>query len=207
MNPSSARFSTVERRRWQVALLALVVIPACVSDQTKREAIQDINAAFKPQYEATLAKYGVRTVDARPDVAFDAVNAAMVRLGFVVQQQSRGLGLIAAEAPAPRPLDLDEWNRAAAADLPQTREILRRHIGALAESFNFDSQGLDTVLTATIIGTGTRSEISFTMRLREVAAARGDLPRREYPPPSTLKVGLDKIWAAFDQELARRRAP
>jgi hypothetical protein len=191
-----------------LAFVALVVLPGCVSDQTKREAIQDINAAFKPQYEATLSKYGVRTIDARPDLAFDAVNAAMVRLGFVIQQQSRGIGLIAGEAPAPRPLDLEEWNRAAAADLPQTREILRRHIpGPLAEAFNFDPQGLDTVLTATIIGTGTRSEISFTMRLREVAPARGDLPRREYPPPSTLKVGLDKIWAAFDQELARRRAP
>lgn len=201
------RTHAVHRRRWRFAILGLVVLASCVSDQTKREAIRDINAAFKPQYEATLAKYGVRTIDVRPDLAFDAVNAAMVRLGFVVQQQSRGLGLIAAEAPAPRPLDLDEWSRAAAADLPQTREILRPHIGALADAFNFDPQGLDTVLTATIIGTGTRSEISFTMRLREVAPARGDLPRREYPPPSTLKVGLDKIWAAFDQELARRRAP
>ena len=81
---------------------------------------------------------------------------------------------------------------------------LRRHIGPLAELFRFEPEGIDTVMTATILGTARGSEISFTMRLREVAPPQSGLPRREYPPPTALTLGLDKLWAAVDRELAAR---
>ena len=80
--------------------------------------------------------------------------------------------------------------------------MLRRHLGALAELFHFDTDGLDTVMTATIIGVPGGSEISFTMRMREVAPAKSDLPRRDYPPPTAVRIGLDKTWDAVDRELA-----
>jgi hypothetical protein len=44
------------------------------------------------------------------------------------------------------------------------------------------------------------------MRMREVAAPKSGLPRREYPPPTALRAGLDKIWAALEREL-KARAP
>jgi hypothetical protein len=183
-----------------VALLGLVA--GCVSEETKRDAINDINAAFRAEYEATLAKNGTHSVKANPSEAYDAVNASFVKLGLVVTQQSRGLGLITAEAPAPRPLDRSEWDRAVANDLPKTKELLRKHIGALAELFHFEPEGLDTVMTATIIGARGGAEISYTMRMREVAPPKQNLPRRDYPPPTALKIGLDKVWAMVDQELA-----
>jgi hypothetical protein len=40
------------------------------------------------------------------------------------------------------------------------------------------------------------------MRMREVAPPKQNLPRRDYPPPTALKIGLDKLWATVDQELA-----
>jgi len=184
-------------------LIALAA--GCVTEDTKRDAINEINAAFKAEYEATLAKDGTHFVKASPSEAFDAVNASFVKLGLVVRQQSRGLGLITAEAPAPRPLDRSDWDRAAATDLPKTRELLRKHIGSLAELFHFEPEGLDTVMTATIIGTRGGSEISYTMRMREVAPPTQNLPRREYPPPTALKIGLAKVWASVDQELAARK--
>jgi hypothetical protein len=191
-----------DRARAWLALAALAFLAGCVSQETKRDAINDINAAFKAEYEATLAKNGTRAVAASPGDAYDAVYAAFVKLGLVVMQQSRGLGFISAEAPAPRPLDRSEWDRAAANDLPATKELLRRHIGALAELFHFEPEGLDTVMTATIIGTSAGADISFTMRMREVAPAKSDLPRRDYPPPTALKVGLTKLWAQVDHEIA-----
>jgi hypothetical protein len=121
--------------------------------------------------------------------------AVAIAAGCVTQE-------ISAEAPSPLPLDRSEFDRAAAADLPKTKELLRHHLGAFAELFHFDTNGLDTVMTATIIGVRGGSEISFTMRMREVAPAKSDFPRRDYPPPTAVRIGLDKIWGALDRELA-----
>ena len=134
--------------------------------------------------------------------AFDAANAALVSLGMVIKQQARGLGYIQAEAPAPLPLTRIEWDRTSALDLPKAREILRRHIGPLADLFKFEPEGIDTVITATIIEARDGAEVSLTMRMREVAPPTSGLPRREYPPPTALQLGLDKIWNALNRELA-----
>jgi len=185
-----------------LALLAAALVAGCFSVETKRDATNEVNKAFKAEYEAALAKNGTHVVKESPDEAFDAVNAAMVKLGLVVHEQSRGLGFISAEAPAPLPLDRSEFDRAAATDLPQAKELLRRHLGAAAEFFHFNTDCLDTVMTATISGVPDGSAISFTMRMREVAPAKSDLPRRDYPPPTAVRIGLDKTWDAVDRELA-----
>ena len=190
------------RARSWLGLAAIALVTSCVSQETKRDAINDINAAFKAEYESELAKNGTRIVNAGSGDAFDSVYASFVKLGLVVRQGSRGLGLITADGPAPLPLTRSEWDRAAAVDTPKARELLRKHIGPLAELFHFEPEGLDIVMTATIIGVQRGSEISFTMRMREVAPARSDLPRRDYPPPTALKMGLEKVWAAVDVELA-----
>jgi len=39
------------------------------------------------------------------------------------------------------------------------------------------------------------------MRMREVTPSTSGLPRRDYPPPTALKVGLEKFWGALDREL------
>lgn len=189
-------------RRLGFAVAAMTLLASCVSQETKRDAINDINAAFKAEYEAALATDGTRTLAVSQSEAFDAVYASFVKLGLVVRQQSSALGFISAEAPAPRPLDRDEWNRAASADLPKARELLRRHIGPLAELFHFEPEGVDTVMTATIIPMRGGSEISFTMRMREVAPPQSGLPRRDYPPPTALKIGLEKLWSTVEHEIA-----
>lgn len=190
--------------RW-LGLAAAFVLAACVSQETKRDAINDINAAFRADYEAGLARDGTRAFKQLPGTTFAAVNAALTRLGLVIEKRSPELGFIAAEAPAPLPLDRSEWDRAAAVDLPRARAILARHIGPLAELFNFEPEGLDTVVTATVIETTSGgSEVSFTMRMREIAPPKQDLPRREYPPPTAARMGLDKIWKTVELELAAR---
>jgi hypothetical protein len=191
------------RYRW-LGLAAVLILAACVSQETKRDAINDINAAFKADYEAGLARDGTRTFRLPPRPVFDAVNAALTRLGLVIETRSPELGFMAAEAPAPLPLDRSEWDQAAAADLPRARAILARHIGPLAELFNFEPEGLDTVITATVIETAGGSKVSFTMRMREIAPPKQDLPRREYPPPTAAKIGLEKIWKTVEYEIAAR---
>ena len=187
-------------------LAATIALAGCVSQETKRDAINDINRAFKEEYEAILARNGTHFASAGAGETFDATVAALVSLGMEIRQQSQGLGFINADAAAPLPLSRGEWDRAGNADLPRARELLRRHIGVLAEFFNFEPDGLDTVITATIIEARGGSEVSLTMRLREVAPPKSGLPRREYPPPSALQNGLEKIWSALEREL-RAKAP
>jgi hypothetical protein len=38
--------------------------------------------------------------------------------------------------------------------------------------------------------------------MREVSPPKSGLPRRDYPPPTALKIGLDKLWGAVNSELA-----
>jgi hypothetical protein len=185
-------------------LAASIGLAACMSPEVKRDAINDINRAFKEDYEAILAQNGTHFARASTSVTYDATAATLVSLGMELRQQSRGLGLINADAPAPLPLSRSEWDRAGAADLPRAREILSRHVGPLALLFNFEPEGLDIVITATIIEARGGSEVSLTMRMREVAAPKSGLPRRDYPPPSALRVGLDKIWGALERELRTR---
>ena len=186
-----------------VALLALIT--GCLTQESKVDAINAVNAAFKAEYETELARNGTHFVNANPNDAFDAVYASFVKLGLVVTQQSRGLGLITAQAPAPTPLSPEEWESASANDLPKTKALLRQYVGSMAEFFHFEPKGLDIVMTATILGTRGGAEISFTMRMHEVTPIQQGLPRRDYPPPTALKVGLEKTWAMVDKELARRK--
>jgi len=190
-----------------LGVIGLAFLASCVSEESKRDAINEINAAFEADYEAELARNGTHFVNAPPNDAFNAVYASFVRLSMVVTQQSRGLGVITAQAPAPLPLSQDEWNRAAQTDLPKAKELLRKHIGSLAEFFHFEPKGLDIVMTATIIGARGGSEISFTMRMHEVAPIQSGLPRRDYPPPTAVKIGLEKVWASVDRELTAGRKP
>jgi hypothetical protein len=185
-------------------LAATILLAGCVSQDTKRDAINDINRAFKEEYEANLARNGAHFANVDTGTTFDATAAVLVGLGMEIRQQSRGLGFINADAPAPLPLTRTEWDRAGNADLPRARELLRRHVGLLAEFFNFEPDGLDTVITATIIEARGGSEVSLTMRLREVAPPKSGLPRREYPPPSALQYGLEKIWSALERELGAK---
>jgi len=182
-------------------LLGTIGLGGCVTQDTKRDAINDIDRAFKEQYEAILARNGTHFANAGTGETFTATAAALVSLGMEIRQQSQGLGFINADAAAPLPLSRSEWDHAGAADLPRARDLLRRHVGLLAEFFTFEPEGLDTVITATIIEARGGSEVSLTMRMREVAAPKSGLPRREYPPPTALQAGLEKIWAALEREL------
>ena len=60
--------------------------------------------------------------------AFDAVNTALVKLGLVILERSPDLGVISAEAPSPLPLSIGEFEKCAAVDLPEWREIIRQVI-------------------------------------------------------------------------------
>ena len=190
-----------------LALLLAVVLVGCVPTQQEiGAAIMAMNKAFQADYEAMLAKNGVRSYKVRTLDAFVALHAAFGKLGMGIVDQDPELGTLSAIAAAPRPLDANEWRQAAAVDLPRIRQIARPFVGAIAaETIKFEPEGLDIVINATLLDINGATEVSMTARMRQVAPPPSNLPRREYPPPTAANLALGKIWLRFEQELRLAR--
>lgn len=169
------------------------------------EAFTRLNTALKDAYERILKERGTRTVAAPRTLAFDALNAGLVRLGMIVENRDPDLGFLAVAAPAPRPLDAAEWRTTVQADLPLMAGILCPILGDYCKSVRFEPDDFVIVINATVRPLeGDRSEVSLTTRMREIAPRPG-VPRREYPPPTGVNMALDKIWAQFERALAERQ--
>lgn len=185
------------------AVLFLTVLSGCVSDTAIRNATLAVDAEFRHQYEIVLAAKGTRAYPVERDAAFAAMRATLERLGMKVENQDPELGYLSAGAPAPSPLSDEEWRQAARKDEPKLQAIVLKHAGPVGWFVHFEPEGLDVVITVTAIAGAGSTDISLTMRLREIAPPRSGMPRRQYPPPTAVELGLDKIWSAFEQALAQ----
>jgi hypothetical protein len=192
--------------RWPAALLVAALSAGCASDSQVRSAITEVNETFRVEYERILEERGSRTYPVSQPQAFNALRNALTRLGMRIADQSPEIGYLNVHAPAPNPLDAAEWRAAAEADLPKMREIAVKHVGIIGRFLRFEPEGLDIVINATALRAGGGSEVLLTMRMRETAPPPSGMPRREYPPPSAVRMGLDKIWREVDRELRARRS-
>lgn len=185
--------------------VALALAAGCaLSPEQKRDAINALNAEFRVEYERILAVEGTRVFQTDRKTAVAAAQAAMTRLKLRLDDEVPALGFMNFSAPAPLPLTSEEWERVNEADLPKARAVLRPHVGWMADHFRFEPKGLDIVVNVTVTETRGASTVSLTMRMREVTPLDLELPRRDYPPPTAVSMGLDKIWREFDRELRAR---
>jgi hypothetical protein len=181
--------------------IAVLMLGACASDQQKINAINDVNKGFRVEYEKLLAERGKRVYKYSRADAFLAMRVTLASLGMRTEQQDLGLGHLAVAAAAPLPLSNEEWRSASDADLPFLQALIEPHVGIAASFVRFEPQGLEVVINATVADTAAGTEVSLTVRLRETAPPRSGWPRREYVAPNLLKVGLEKIYTAFEREL------
>jgi hypothetical protein len=177
------------------------LLAGCASDQQKINAIGAVNAGFRVEYERLLAERGSRVYRHNRSDAFLAMRVALAGLGMRTEQQDLTLGHLAVAAKAPLPLSDEEWHAASQADLPLLQRLIEPHVGMAASFVRFEPQGLDVVINATFLEVSAGTEVSLTVRLREVAPPRSGWPRREYVAPHILNVGLEKIFDAFEREL------
>jgi hypothetical protein len=194
------------RRRLCMGLVpATLGLPAalagCVSTPEKIGAIEAVNTGFRLEYERILAELGTRRVDLPRRDALLALRVALAGLGLHTEAQDIALGLLVSAGPAPRPLTQAEWAQASALDTPFLRRLIEPHVGIAANFVQFEPQGLDVLISATVIAQGSGSEVALTVRLRETAPPRSGWPRREYVGPNLLRTGLATIWAAYEREV------
>ncbi|MEO8524627.1 MAG: hypothetical protein ABI460_07910 [Caldimonas sp.] len=182
------------------ALLAVALL-GCASDQEKIVAINALNQGFRVEYEKLLAEKGTRVYKQSRADAFVAMRVALAELGMRTEQQDMTLGHLAVAANAPFPLSDEEWRTASQADLPLLRRLITPYVGVAANFVQFEPQGLEVVINATFFEVTEGTDVSLTVRLREIAPPRSGWPRREYVSPHVLGIGLEKIFGTFEREL------
>lgn len=166
------------------------------------EALTRLNKVFQDAYERILDERGSRTDPAGRTNAFDALESALRKLGMIVESRDSDAGTLTVAAPAPRPLSADEWRRVVEADGPLMAGVLCPTLGEYCRQIRFEPEDYVIVINATVLGAANNaSRISLTTRMREIVPRPG-VPRRDYPPPTGVRMALDKIWAAYDRERA-----
>jgi hypothetical protein len=191
-----------ENARWGlVAVVLSGLLAGCASDQQKINAIGAVNEGFRVEYEKLLAERGTRVYRQSRGDAFLAMRVALAGLGLRTEQQDLTLGHLAVAARAPMPLSDEEWNAASQADLPLLQRLIEPHVGVAANFVRFEPQGLEVVINVIFLEKPAGTEVSLTVRLREVAPPRSGWPRRSYVAPHILETGLEKIFDAFEREL------
>ena len=183
-----------------VVLLA-TLLQACATPEDKRQAVNEVNAVFRVHYERILAERGTHVYRASLDDAFPALRTALARVGMRVADQAPGIGYLSVVGAAPAPLNDAEWRQAAEQDLPLLQETIGKHVGMLKYFVSFEPEGLEVIINATTLEVRNGVEISLTARMHEIAPPKSGMPRREYLPPSAVRMGLDKIWSEFEREL------
>ena len=176
--------------------------PAPPTPEQFVKAFTLLNERFRVDNERILDERGTRSVQVNRASAFDALHAGLVRLGMIVENRDPDVGTLTVAAPAPRPLSADEWRRTVQSDLPMMAAILCPVLGPYCTGIKFEPDDYVIAINATVRGTDSGgAEVSVTTRMREIVPRPG-MPRRDYPPPTGVRMALDKIWAAFDQALA-----
>jgi hypothetical protein len=194
-------------RRAGLCVVAAALAQGCASQEGIRCAITDINKEFQEQYERILAEKGARRFTVPPADAFVGTRAALFRLGMRLETQDPDLGLLSVAAPAPTPLNQEEWKQVAQADLPMMQQLAARCVGLTGWLLKFEPEGLEIVITATVLPASGGSEISLTARMRQVTPPPSGMPRREYAPPTGVHKALDKLWAQIERELGVKGRP
>jgi hypothetical protein len=199
--------------RTEIAAVPPAAKPVPPTQEQFIKAFTVLNERFRVDNERILDERGTRSIPAGRAIAFDALHAGLIRLGMIVESRDPDVGTLTVAAPAPRPLSADEWRRTVQADLPMMAAILCPILGPYCTGIKFEPDDYVIAINATVRGTERGgAEVSLTTRMREIAPRPG-MPRRDYPPPTGVRMALDKIWAAFDQALAEtekggaRKAP
>ena len=176
--------------------------PAPPTPQQVADALSDLNKAFQAANERILDEHGTRLDVAPRPTTFAALEAALRRLAMIVESRDPDAGTLTVAAPAPRPLTGDEWRRVVQDDGPMMMRILCPKLGEYCRQIRFEPDDYVIVINATVLGAANNSsKIMLTTRMREINERPG-VPRREYPPPTGVRMAVDKIWAEYERERA-----
>lgn len=207
--PASARVSagvagSYARRRvpGRASLLLVpglaLLLSACCPDEDGLRAVNAINDDFKADYDRLVGELGTREFDLTPTQAYIAAKSTLSEMGMTVSAEDPAAGYLRGEAQAPLPLNDEEWTRAAKADGPRFRKHVVEHCGIVGHFYEFQPDRVNLIVDVLAVPAGAKTSVSITILMR-FKEQRADLPPRSYPPPTGLKLGLEKFWSTLER--------
>ncbi len=198
---SSAEYLS-RRFRSVLAVVALgLFVSGCVSDAQYNSAIMRLDDEWKAANERTLRTEGRRTLQISRSRALLAARGATQKLGMLVEEENVETGFLLVTAAAPTPLTAAEWKQVQAADTANMQNVIAEEVGLASWFATLDPSAKDVLANVLVAKKSRGVEVSIGLRLRNRKVVAGRV-RRSQPPPTALRIGLRKFWAAFDKELA-----
>jgi hypothetical protein len=175
-----------------------LVLAAC--GEARKRAIAEVDAQWGKVNQQTFNDKGRRTIQASKQDVFRAVRGAALRVNMVIEQQDYPTGFLFVSSAAPAPLTQEEWAEVQRRDTPNLRDIVADELGPLSWFATLDPTGKEVLANVLVEEQDVGVEVSIKMRMR-LANPGPDRARRLQPPPSAARIGLEKFWGAFDEEL------
>lgn len=163
-------------------------------------AVTNIDFAWKLANDEILEKDGSRKFKASHYQAFVAAQGTLRKIGTVVEKQDLPSGFLFATAAAPTPLSPAEWEIVKETDTTDMRKIAVEEVGYMGWFANLDPASKDVLINVYVVARHDQAEVSIGMRLRNKKDIKG-LKKRTQPPPTAMKLGLEKFWRVFDEQL------
>jgi hypothetical protein len=180
-----------------------LVLGACT--EARKRALADVDAQWKEVNDKAFEEGGRRTIQASKHDAFRAARSAVLRANMVVEQQDYPTGFLLFSSAAPTPLTNEEWAVVQKRDTREMRDIAKDELGPLSWFATLDPWGKEVLVNVLVEEKDVGVEVSLKMRLR-LANSGSDRPRRMQPPPTAVRIGLDKFWTFFEDEIGKSLA-
>ena len=184
-----------------VGIVSLALLAAaCVTKTQYNKAILKVESAWKEINDQTLASEGRRVFNATKQQGFMAAQLTASRLGMVVEKQTYETGFLFVTASAPVPLTMEEWAMVQKADTPDLRDVIAEELGLLRWWVTLDPSSKDVLANIFVNEKEEGIEVTLGLRLRN-KGAESARKRRLQPPPTAVRMGLNKFWTTYEQEL------
>ena len=183
-----------------------VLISGCATHAELNAALIRVDEFWKQKDEELRRQFGTAAVDATTDESFEAMLNGMRTLGFSIKNKDHKSGLIYGVAPAPTPLNEEEWQKVKDVDGPEMREIVGQTLPLTSLLFFLHADEADVNVLASVRPLSSGSEVSFTYTIVDHKALNMGLYGSESPSPTAARIALIKAWKVFEKELAKVQA-
>ena len=182
-------------------LIIMALLPACASLTEINMAQHEIDRVWKVKNDKIRQELGSALVDATPEEAFDALANTVEALGFTISEQNRDTGHLFAVAPAPKPLNEEEWEEGRKVDEPEAKAIFAKTMPVTSLFVFLHTDEVEIHILATVLPVETGTKISFEYTIVDHKALNMGVYAPKNPPPSLARIGLIKTWKVFERQL------
>ena len=179
----------------------LCLLGGCVSIQEINRTNFALEAEWSKQLDRLAENYAIRTYAVPKRVATKAMKRAFQEIGLVIIKTDSDKGIVTGWSIGPRPLSNKEWEEVEKHDTQLMKEIITREIGpAMAMMFRLAPEHYKLVFAAAFAEVKRGTGVTFTAKMIRMNPIPGTY-WPESPPPTAARLGLIKIWTAFEKEL------